>query len=103
MTPARRRVRVAEAFFEQLDDLLPADRGPNGEPSATDFLVIDLPPIVDQIATEFDSLPEVMAGVASARMLINVGRLVRQFVVFAVEAPDGSVDVIGIDLDVTKE
>lgn len=101
MTPPRRRVRVAESFFEQLDGLLPADRGPNGEPSATDFLVIDLPAIVDQVATEFDGLPEVIEGVPSARMLINAGRLVSQFVVYGLEAPDGSVDLIGIDLDIS--
>jgi hypothetical protein len=51
VTDPRRRVRVAESFFEQLDELLPSDRGPNGEPSATDFLVIDLPSIVDTFAT----------------------------------------------------
>jgi hypothetical protein len=99
VNPPRRRVRVAESFFEQLDELLPADRGPNGEASATDFLVIDLPSIVDHFATGFDSLPEVIEGVPSARMLINVGRLVSRFVVFGLEAADGSIDLIGIHLD----
>ena len=98
--PSAQTVRVAESFFEQLDALLPADRGPNGEPSATDFLVIDLPAIVDQVATEFDDLPEIIEGVPSARMLINTGRLVNQFVVYGLEAPDGSVDLIGIDVEV---
>lgn len=99
MNPPRRRVRVSESFFEQLDQLLPADRGPNGDPSATDFLVIDLPSIVDQFATGFDALPDVIDGVPSARMLINAGRLVARFVVFGLESTDGSIDVIGIDLD----
>lgn len=99
MTPPRRRVRVAESFFEQLDELLPPDRGPSGEPSATDFLVIHLPAIVDQFATEFDALPEVIEGVPTARMLINVGRLVGTLVVFGLEAPDGSIELIGLDLD----
>lgn len=99
MKRPRRRVRIAESFFEQLDGLLPADRGPNGEPSATDFLVIDLPSIVDLFAAGFDALPEVIEGVPSARMLIGVGRLVARFVVFGLEAPDGSIDLIGLDLD----
>jgi hypothetical protein len=43
----RRIVRVTDAFFEQLDTQLGADRGPQGAPSATDFLVLELPPIVD--------------------------------------------------------
>ncbi len=101
MTP-RRRVRVAESFFGQLDDLLPTDRGPNGEPSATDFLVLDLPAIVDQVATAFDQLPEVIEGIPAARMLISTGRLVSRLVVYALEAADGSVDLIGIDLDICR-
>lgn len=101
MTDPRRRVRVAESFFEQLDELLPSDRGPNGEPSATDFLVIDLPSIVDSFATGFDALPEVIEGVPAARMLIAIGRLVGRFVVFGLEAADGSIDLIGLDLDLS--
>ena len=99
MTAARRPIRVTESFFDQLDELLPADRGPKGEPSVTDFLVIDLPAVVDRFATEFEKLPEIIEGLPSARMLITTGRLVRRFVVYGLEAPDGSVDLIGIDLD----
>jgi hypothetical protein len=32
-------------------------------------------------------------------MLINVGRLVDRFVVFGPEAADGSIDLIGLDLE----
>lgn len=38
----RREVRIAGSFFEELDSQLGPERGPNGEPSATDFIVIDL-------------------------------------------------------------
>lgn len=34
----RREVRVTEQFFEDLDRQLGDERGPTGEPSATDFL-----------------------------------------------------------------
>jgi hypothetical protein len=54
---------------------------------------------VDQFATGFDALPEVIEGVPSARMLINVGRLMHRFVVFGLEAADGSIDLIGLDLE----
>jgi hypothetical protein len=100
VTADRRQVRVTEAFFDQLDELLPSHRGPRGEPSATDFIVIDLPPIVDQIAVGFDGLPEIVEGVPSARMVLGAGRLVARFVVFAVAVDDDSVDVIGVDLDI---
>lgn len=99
MTSDRRRIRVAEALFDQLDDLLPADRGPDGEPSVTDLLVIDLPAVVDRFATDFDALPEIIEGLPTARMLITTGRLVSRFVVFGVEAQDGAIDLIGIDID----
>ena len=44
----RREIRVAESFFDELDSQLGSERGPNGEPSATDFIVMDLPRIVDE-------------------------------------------------------
>ena len=39
MAADRRVVRVSQAFFDQLDEQLPPERGPEGEPSATDFVV----------------------------------------------------------------
>jgi hypothetical protein len=53
----RRRVRVDSAFFADLDAQLGDTRGPLGEPSSTDFLVIELPTIVDEFAEEFESIP----------------------------------------------
>lgn len=99
MSTDRRVVRVGSTFFEQLDRQLGADRGAGGESSATDFLVLDLPTIVDQFAIGFDELPEAVAGVPSARMLIGTGRLVRAFVVYGLLAGDGAVDLIGVELD----
>ena len=54
---------VTPAFFEQLDQQLLQDRGGAGAPSATDFLVLDLPVIVERFATAFDDLPEAVEGV----------------------------------------
>lgn len=100
MEADRRVVRVAASFFDQLDVQLGPDRGSEGEPSATDFLVLDLPVIVDHFATRFERLPEVIEGVSQARMLIAAGRLVREFVVYGLLAVDGAVDLVGIELDV---
>lgn len=99
MTGQRRRVRVAEAFFAQLDDQLGPDRGPEGQPSATDFLVLELPPVVDRFATDFEALPEIVDGFAAARMLIAPGLLVRAFAVYGLLLPDGSIELIGIEVD----
>ena len=54
---SRRTVSVDQAFFDDLDRQLGSDRGSNGEPSSTDFIVIDLPTVVDEFAENFDTLP----------------------------------------------
>lgn len=63
----RRVVRASPAFFDQLDTQLGAERGPHGEPSATDFLVVEVPAIVEAFAARFDELPEAVEGVPDAR------------------------------------
>jgi hypothetical protein len=63
----RRAVRISPAFFDQLDRRLGPARGPLGEPSATDFLVVELPAVVEAFATRFDELPEAVEGVSYAR------------------------------------
>ncbi len=52
MSPDRRTVRTTQQFFEDLDRQLPAERGPNGEPSIHDFQVYELLRIVEQFAVE---------------------------------------------------
>jgi hypothetical protein len=97
----RRIVRASAAFFDDLDRQLGPDRGLRGEPSATDFLVIEVPAIVEQFATDFESLPEAVEGVAEARMVIGTGRLVRAFAVYGLLMGDDSIELIGIEIDTT--
>jgi hypothetical protein len=52
----RRTVRVDQQFFTELDAQLDESRGPNGEPSASDFLLIELPTIAEAFAARFDEL-----------------------------------------------
>ena len=94
--------RASPAFFVDLDRRLGPDRGPHGQPSATDFLVIELPAVVEQFATGFDSLPEAVEGVAEARMVIGTGLLVRAFAVYGLLMSDDSVELIGIEIDTTS-
>jgi hypothetical protein len=70
---SHRTARVDQAFFDGLDPQLGGDRGPNREPSSTDFLVIDLPTVVDEFAESFDTLPIAYAGRGDYRVLV-VGR-----------------------------
>jgi hypothetical protein len=95
----RREVRVSEDFFRQLDDQLGLTRGLHGEPSSTDYLIIELPAVVERFATNFDSLAEFVGGVPTARMLVTTGVLVRASVVYGLEVADGGIELIGIMLD----
>jgi hypothetical protein len=101
MSPAgqRREIRVAHTFFEMLDLQLRPDRGPSGEPSATDFLVIDLPEIVEAFAVSFDELPYLIESVRSARVYIGAGALVSGVAVYGIELTDGAVELIGVEID----
>lgn len=99
MTPGRLTVRVSEAFFSQLDEQLGATRGTEGQPSAVDFLVLELPSVVEVFATRFEELPEAVEGFPAARMLIATGSLVKALVVFGLLLADGSVEIVGVELD----
>lgn len=98
MSP-RRPVRVSAGFFDQLDSQLGEDRGPHGEPSATDFIAFQLPEIIERFAQDFDRLPEAVEGVPSARMLLTPGILAYATIVYGVLAADGAVDLVGISVD----
>jgi hypothetical protein len=67
----RREVRVSEDYFRQLDSQLGPTTGLHGEPSSTDYLIIELPAVVERFATDFDSLAEFVSGVRFAWMLVT--------------------------------
>src|SRR5918996_2197775 len=61
----RRLVRVAPSFSDRLDELLPGGRTAAGQPSATDFLLHELPRIIDRLAQDYESVTlAVPAGAA---------------------------------------
>jgi hypothetical protein len=97
----RRQVRVDPEFFVDLDAQLGVTRGPNGEPSATDFLLLDLPPIAEAFALEFDQLPKLFDERDDYRYLVASGRLVRAALVVGQLVSDGSIELIGIEIDET--
>lgn len=99
MAADRRIVRVSSSFFDQLDEHLRAERGTDGEPSATDFIVLELPAVIERFGTDFESLPEVIDGVPGGRMLIAPGLLVRSFAVYGLLIADGSIDLVGITIE----
>ena len=99
MSDQRRRVRATADFFLDLDRQLRPERGQNGEPSTHDFQVVELLPIVDRFATEFDQLPRLIAGRDDYRILVASGSLVAVFAVIGQLAADGAVELVQLDLD----
>ena len=98
----RRPVRTTIGFFEDLDRQLRAQRGPNGEPCATDFQAFELLEIVETFATRFDDLPELIPGRPDYRILVAAGQLVSAYAVAAQLCSDGAVELLSLDLDVTN-
>lgn len=98
---SRRHVRVDSSFFDDLDAQLGADRGPSGEPSSTDFLVMDLPTIVDRFAEDFESLALAYPGRSDYRVLVATGTLVATSVVIGQLVADDTVALMGIEIELT--
>ncbi|MGQ0433687.1 MAG: hypothetical protein ACT452_14910 [Microthrixaceae bacterium] len=95
----RRVVRVDPQFFAELDAQLGEARGPNGEPSSSDFLLIDLPPIADAFAESFDEFPAMFTGREDYRYLVTTGTLIAVAVVIGQLVADGSIVLFGIEID----
>ena len=94
----RRLVRVTEQFFERLDEIIPAERSSDGAPSATDFLLHEMPPIIERLATDFEGTTTPTEEQPSVRALVAAGLLVPFLAVYAELMADGSVEVFYLDV-----
>ena len=97
----RRTVRVDPQFFAELDAQLGEARGPNGEPSASDFLLIELPTIAETFAERFDELLPLYPERDDYRYLVTGGRLVYAVVVVGQRTDDESITLFGIEIDLS--
>ena len=55
--------------------------------------------IVETFATRFDELPQMIPGRPQYRILITTGRVVGAMSVVGQLAPDGAIELVGIDID----
>jgi hypothetical protein len=99
VSPQRRDIRPTRDFYLDLERQLPAERGPRGEPSRTDFETHDLLLIFERFATGWDELPTLIAGRDDYRVLISVGVLVRALSVEAQLTRDGVVELLRLTVD----
>jgi len=95
----RREVRATLDFFHDLDPQLSSERGPDGEPSTSDFQTFELLEIVEKFALDFDTLPALIQGRDDYRVLIATGVVLRADSVVGQSSPDGAIELISLDLD----
>ncbi len=99
MSHRRRLVRVAPSFFDRLDELLPEQRSATGVPSSTDFLLHEIPPIIDRLAGNYESVTLVVPEAPEVRVHLTTGALVPYMAIYTVLATDGAVEIIYLDID----
>lgn len=92
-----RLVRFTDQFFDRLGLLLPEERGADGTPSITDFLMLDLPFVRDELAQRYEERT-LNTDDADVRVYIGNGTLVRAFAVYATLSDD-TVDVFWVSID----
>ena len=95
----RRQVRVSQTFFDRLDELLPAERSAEGFPSATDFLLHEIPAVIDRFAVAFEESTTPFVAGSYIRVLITAGVFVNLMAVYAVIANDGAVEIIYLEIE----
>lgn len=78
-----RAVRFTDSFFDRLDSLFDNERGDDGRPSATDFLLYDVPRIRDRLAADFEGNTLATAD-PDVRVCISGGVLVSTVAFYAV-------------------
>lgn len=95
----RRVVRATPDFFAHLDTQLGDERGLAGEPSSADFQAYELLPIVEEFASRWDELPELIRGRQDYRLLIKTGRLIPMISVVGQLGSDGAVELTEVSID----
>lgn len=93
-----RLVQFLPQFFDELDGQLPDQLGSDGSPSAADFLLHELTPVGDLLASGFERNTLEVIGAEPLRVLIGSGTLIRVVAIYAYLADDDTVAVIGIKI-----
>ena len=91
-------VRLTDSFFADLDDQLPAER--THLPSRRDVEVRDLMVLADLVAEGWDDLMPFVRGRADYRELYRASDLGLMYRVECQLAPDGAIELVGLEIDV---
>lgn len=99
MVQPRRIVRITDTFEADLDRQLPEERSGTGTPSRLDFLLYDMPLIVETFASGFDQLPRIAGAPPNVRSLIGQGTYVPLYFVAGRLNQDAVIELQAIDID----
>jgi hypothetical protein len=98
----RREVRVRAEFFGELESKLKAfkDIGRLPVPSPNNFLLHELPRIIDQLAEDYEGNTRPLEEHPFVRMWLDQGRFCTLIGVFATLADhDGAVEILSVDIE----
>ncbi len=95
----RREVRVTDQFFDRLDELLASERSADGEPSTTDFLLHEMPSVIERLASMFEEVTMHAVPGSDVRVLITAGVFGRNLAFYVASAPDGWIEILYLDID----
>lgn len=90
---------MTDQFFERLDELLPSERSPSGLPSTTDFLLHEMPSVIDRLASNFEGVTIPAVRVSDVRLLITAGVFGRHLAFYVALAPDGWIEILYLEID----
>ena len=93
----RRPVVALPQFFDRLDELLPTERSASGRPSSTDFLLHELPAIIDALAENYEASTMPVPGIED-RVLVT-GGLTVEYVAVYVGLEGRTVQLYWVDIE----
>ena len=88
------RVETSADYWADIDEAFPSQRGPNSEPSRTDYETIEHPRIVTVFAERFDQLLQFIVGRPDYREHNYLGALVPIIVARGQLRTDGVVELL---------
>lgn len=77
----------------------PQERSATGVASTADFLLHEIPPLIDLLAVDYETATLEVRGVPEVRVLIATGVLLARLALYVVLADDDAVEIIYLEID----
>lgn len=90
---------MTDQFFDRLEALLPSERSVAGDPSTADFLLHEMPRLIDRLASGFEEVTIPALPGSDVRVLITAGVFGRIVALYVALAADGWVEVFDLEID----